>query len=114
MKTQIRKSVFETNSSSTHTLTLYCTTEWNEFKNNKIYLDACSNEFVTEDELRERFKKASKEYPGSYNLEDIESFDEWRRDECIYNIDEYEDSYEILEEEIQEVGKTAVSIYGYE
>lgn len=32
MKVQIRKSVFETNSSSVHTLTIFDKDEWEEFK----------------------------------------------------------------------------------
>ena len=35
-------------------------------------------------------------------------------DEGIYTFDRYSDLYEILTEEVEEAGVTAVSIYGYE
>ena len=40
MKTQIRRGLFETNSSSVHTLTICTLEDYNKFKNGKLFVDA--------------------------------------------------------------------------
>ena len=50
MKRQIRKSVFETNSSSTHSLTICTEEEYNKWKNGEILFNKWSEKFV---ELKE-------------------------------------------------------------
>lgn len=115
MKTQIRKSVFETNSSSTHTLTVVDTKDWNDFKEGRLLYDSYEGYFLTREDLKSKWEKCCQEYSYSdFEQESEEAMNEWRHDECIYTWDEYLEMYEVLEEEIEEVNKTAVSIYGYE
>ena len=106
MKVTVRQGTFETNSSSTHTLSIYNTERWNAFKNGELYIDYYNNAFVSEDELQERYNAAvtNKE---DYPIED------WMLDEGIYIYDSYTDMYEVLTSEIEDAGVTAVSIYGY-
>lgn len=107
MKLQIRTGTFETNSSSTHSLSVYRTERYNAFKNGELYIDAYNDAFISEDELQERYNAAVSE-KDSYPIED------WMQDECIYSYDTYTDMYEVLSSEIKDAGVTAVSIFGYE
>ena len=107
MKVTVRQGTFETNSSSTHTLAIYKTGTWKKFEDGELYFDAYQGVFYTEEEIQERY---------SLTVRDQESypFDDWMLDEGIYTFDRYSDLYEILTEEIEEAGVTAVSIFGYE
>ena len=107
MKVTVRQGTFETNSSSTHSLSVYNTERWNAFKNGELYIDTYNDSFVSEDELQERYSVEVSE-KEAYPIED------WMLDECIYDYDRYTDMYEVLTEEIEDAGVTAVSIYGYE
>lgn len=107
MKVTVRQGTFETNSSSTHSLSVYNTERFNAFKNGELYIDYYNDAFITEDELRERYNAAVSE-KGDYPIED------WMRDEAIFDYSTYSDMYEVLTEEIEDAGVTAVSIFGYE
>lgn len=56
MKT-IRNGVFETNSSSTHSLTMCTESDFKKWKNGELYLDKDSGEFVTLEERIKRIKE---------------------------------------------------------
>ena len=114
MKVQVRHGVFETNSSSTHTLTVYNISEWREFEDGKVMLDNYNGGFITEEAAKTRFEEDCKRSPQYYTSGDEESFDDWKHDECIYTYSDYESEYEVLKEEIESAGVVAVSIYGYE
>lgn len=107
MKVTVRQGTFETNSSSTHSLSVYSTERFNAFKNGELYIDAYNDAFVSEDELQERYN-ASVTDKEDYPIED------WMLDEGIYSYDRYTDMYEVLSSEIKDAGVTAVSIFGYE
>ena len=51
MKIQIRNSVFETNSSSTHTLCICKKEEYDAWKEGKLFFDSLEDKLVTEKEL---------------------------------------------------------------
>lgn len=107
MKVTVRQGTFETNSSATHSLSVYNTERFNAFKNGELYIDAYNDAFVSEDELQERYDATVTE-KENYPIED------WMLDECIYSYDTYTDMYEVLSSEIEDAGVTAVSIFGYE
>lgn len=46
MKVQIRRSVFETNSSSSHSVTLYSSVEWDKFVAGELKYNLCSGDLV--------------------------------------------------------------------
>lgn len=46
MKIKIRRGVFETNSSSTHSLVICTVDEYKEFKNGNLMIDMCSGKLV--------------------------------------------------------------------
>lgn len=60
---QIRKNVFETNSSSTHSLTICTKEEYDNWKNGKLLFDSYYKKFVSSLELTKAdFEKAENNY----------------------------------------------------
>jgi hypothetical protein len=124
MKTQIRKGVFETNSSSTHSLTLYTKEEWKNIKHGNGVIDDSwhkddTPEYKTKDEIKESkaFKEYLKEnYDGDCDTLDEniinEALDGFMYEECIYDYDSYTEQYEVIEKEVPDSNYVAVSIYG--
>ena len=63
MKRQIRRGVFETNSSSTHSLTMCSEEEFEQWKNGKVLFDEDGVTFVKASELSNKDKEyAAQEY----------------------------------------------------
>lgn len=54
MKRQIRRNVFETNSSSTHTLTICSKSDFEKWKRGELLLDEWSNKFIDVEEVSEK------------------------------------------------------------
>lgn len=69
MKKQIRRSVFETNSSSTHTLTIATKKQFEAWKKNELYLDKWNNRFIV---LNEETQKQHSE-----GYDDMETYEEY-------------------------------------
>lgn len=67
----IRKNTFETNSSSTHTLTIYTAKKWNEFKAGNKYLADWYGELFLIDDLIEEMKKKAIKDPELYKDVDL-------------------------------------------
>ena len=111
---QIRRNVFETNSSSTHTLTictqdeykafqngeLVCVSEaWGEFDPNKYF---GGKDFVSKEEVLERVKEVNKERKAEGQDEDLLYEDERfftyvprvEKGECQHYWEEYPQSHE--------------------
>lgn len=57
---QIRRGVFETNSSSTHSISIYSEKEYEEMNNNSddYYWDGAEDTMIHIDEVKEKIKKA--------------------------------------------------------
>ena len=98
---QMRKNVFETNSSSTHSLTMCSATEYDLWQSGKVYLNKNGGynsnsiykdkQFVTREEAIDILTDSK--YPPSENLNtlDNEDLEEYLRDEEIYTYDIYFD-----------------------
>lgn len=71
MKTQIRRSIFETNSSSVHSITMISGSEYDKWKNGELLYDKDTETLVTKEEI-EKIKEDDKKRYESYNW----SFDE--------------------------------------
>ena len=52
MKVQVRQSVFETNSSSTHAVSVCTLSEWEEYRNGRLWLNMSSLKFLPEDDAK--------------------------------------------------------------
>lgn len=71
MKIQIRRSIFETNSSSVHSITMVSGSEYDKWKNGELLYDRDTETLVTKEEI-EKIKEDDKKRYESYNW----SFDE--------------------------------------
>ncbi len=78
MKRQIRRSVFETNSSSTHTLTICSKSDFEKWKRGELLLDEWRNKFidvkkVSEKDIESYYNSIKKPYYKNYkDLDDDE------------------------------------------
>ena len=73
---QIRHNTFETNSSSTHSITMCLKSEYREWRKDKLYfVDYCSvgKQFVTWDELIDLIKKPLS--PINMDIDDVETLE---------------------------------------
>lgn len=57
MKRQVRRGVFETNSSSTHSLTMCSKSEYDEFEKGNMYIEKWGSKLYTKEEIIEKFKQ---------------------------------------------------------
>lgn len=92
MKRQIRREVFETNSSSTHSLTMCMKSEFDQWANGEVYLNECTGlrpKFVSKEEVIDILKDRIEDL---LSLSD-EEFDEAVRDWEFYTCDNYDNEY---------------------
>lgn len=118
MKTQIRFSTFETNSSSTHSLIILNEQEYEDYENGNILYDRNGYEVPAEkyNELYEKnlkrakklFELKSSETRWHYSPEEMAKY-ETKRD---LDLNEMEIIHE--EREINGITVHAISIYGYD
>lgn len=73
MKRQIRLGVFETNSSSCHTLCIVPKKEYERWKDGKLLYQRWGNKFVNTDSVN---KEEDEE-------DEFQTYDEWREDEYL-------------------------------
>lgn len=57
MKVQIRQGVFETNSSSTHSLSMCLETEWRDFESGKLWMSCHGDGFIDPETAKEENEK---------------------------------------------------------
>ncbi|MGN0967028.1 MAG: DUF3835 domain-containing protein [Candidatus Coprovivens sp.] len=94
MKT-IRQGCFETNSSSTHSITLCMENEFEKWKNGELYWNRWDEKLVPKEEVEKEFAKMREEFIAKHPSFDAND-EEWQEE---------------LEEYINEDGKT---YYSYE
>lgn len=100
---QIRRNVFETNSSSTHSLTICSRDEYQDWVDGKCYWSRWSESFVSKEEVEEEFKKSS-----------YDDFDEYLIDEGLYTFDRYDDiEMETYEESYKTKSGDEIIAFGY-
>lgn len=81
----IRNGVFETNSSSTHSITIMNKEDYDRWQNENLYYNFDKEVFNTHDEIIQK-------YLNEYDLtemDDEDSFDEWLRDWEISTSNKY-------------------------
>ena len=86
MKTQIRRSIFETNSSSVHSITMVSGSEYDKWKNGELLYDRDTETLVTKEEI-EKIKEDDKKRYESYN---------WSFDESEYDYDREDNNIRFL------------------
>lgn len=99
MKRQIRRGTFETNSSSTHSITMCSGEEYDKWKDGKILFDAWKEEFVDNVNLTDDQKEyARKEYESKKNdfSKDWEDLSDSAKEKCY---EKYIKEHNLIDEE---------------
>ena len=122
MKRQVRRGVFETNSSSVHSLTMCSKSEYDEFEKGNMYIERWGSRIYSKEELIEKFKEMrdwrTKElkYSGvDWNNE--EEFNRVLEETDFVTGDKYldivSDEYETFEESYTGKNGECVVAFGY-
>lgn len=89
----IRRGVFETNSSSTHSITLCSKEDYDAWKKGKMLLDNSDGKMVTREEAMKGIKDLD------VAITDKEEIEDYLRDNDIYTYEDYNnDEYEYFKE----------------
>lgn len=99
MKRQIRRGVYETNSSSSHSITMCNEEEFEKWKDGKILFDAWKEEFVDNVNLTDDQKEyARKEYESKKNdfSKDWEDLSDSAKEKCY---EKYIKEHNLIDEE---------------
>ena len=91
---KIRFNIFESNSSSTHTLIISTKEDYKKWKSGKLYLDAWHGELLTEEEVLKQLRNNFQRYGRDINVENLKTeapdlFHEECRENGIYDLDDY-------------------------
>lgn len=100
---QIRRNVFETNSSSTHSITICTEDEYEMWKRGKVYWSPYSEAFVSKEDVEEGFNE-SRYY----------DFNDYLYNKCLYTFDRYNAiEMETYEEHYQTKSGDKIIAFGY-
>ena len=121
MKKQIRRGVFETNSSSVHSLTMCSGEEYQKWENGKVLFWGERDKFATKEEIIEELKNmryswGNKElYYPDVNWDDEDEVSDVFSDERIKTCEEYFENewYETFEDRYTTPSGDEVVAFGY-
>jgi hypothetical protein len=115
MKRSIRVGVFETNSSSTHSITMCSKEEYDKWENGEMLINdgSSTKPFLTREEAIEKLKQDTT--PGRINFEDKEEVDEELRDWGYKTYEQYWDDcdMETFEDNYTTKSGEEVIAFGY-
>lgn len=101
----IRLGVFETNSSSTHTMVIMSEEEYDKWNKGEILKYRWEDKFITKEENDEIIKKLVEDYAKEYNIPvedvDVDDLKYDYDDDVAYTLEEYDDRMN-LESDIEE------------
>ncbi len=119
MKREVRRGVFETNSSSVHSLTMCSREEYKKWENGEVLYWEEENKFGTKEEIIEEMKKM-KWHDGTpryekVNWENEDTVDDIFSDEGIKTCEKYfeNDWYETYEKKYTTQNGEEVVAFGY-
>lgn len=93
---KVRRSVFETNSSSTHSITMCTKDQYEQWKNGELYWSRWSECFITKSEVEEKMNKEREAYFADYPRRTEEDFlEDFLQDEGYYSFDDYSDKIDM-------------------
>lgn len=120
MKRQIRYGVFETNSSSVHSLTLCSSEDYEKWKNGEVLFCKDNDEFGTREEFIEELKNAKWRFSGNLRYPDVNWENEYEvsdifLEERIVTCEEFFDDewYETFEDTYTTPKGEKVVAFGY-
>ena len=101
----IRLGVFETNSSSTHTMVIMSEEEYDKWRKGELLKYRWEDKFITKEENDEIIKRLVEDYAKEYNIPvedvDIDDLKYEYDDDIAYTFEEYDDRMD-LESDIEE------------
>lgn len=110
MKEVIRRGLFETNSSSVHSITMCDDDTYTKWKNGELLIKSWNETFITREEANEEMKK------DGINIEDEGEVYDYSRENGIFNYDdfwEYYEEYEQFDDEYETNSGEIVHAFGY-
>lgn len=114
MKIQVRQGLFETNSSSTHSLVMFKGSDWELFKEGKMVIE---NSLYSDKLIRREDVPEGKSIFDPKSSNDIFFYD-YIPYEAWINMNDYTDGYEVIMNKVEDsngIDYTVVaSIYAYE
>lgn len=133
MKRQIRQRVFETNSSSVHSLTICDSDTFKKWKNGELLYDKWHDEFIEpiselsdsqKEDAKELYIKEMNDFWKEWNELSIEEKDKWYRKYAIFHslipedvktYDEYfnNEYYDTYSEEYTTKSGDSIVVFGY-
>ena len=115
----VRNNVFETNSSSTHSITMCKESDFDKWKNGEMYWDRWNESLVSKEEAEKEMAKLKEEFISEhpdYDKDDIdweEQFEDYlNSDKEYYTYEEFND-YDYIEYETFEDSYDGVVAFGY-
>jgi len=107
----VRIGIFETNSSSTHSLTIVSKEDFEEFKTGKTFYNKYNDELMSKEEYEKAVEKIKTDNPDL----DEDELQEYLDDEGLCNYDEYcnMDNYETFEQSYTTKSGDEVVAFGY-
>lgn len=115
----IRRGTFETNSSSTHSITMCKESDFNKWKNGEMYWDRWNESLVSKEEVEKEMAKLKEEFISEhpdYDKDDIdweEQLEDYlNSDKEYYTYEEFND-YDYMEYETFEDSYDGVVAFGY-
>lgn len=82
MKRQIRNSVFETNSSSVHSLTMCTEDEYKKWENGEVWFNSYKRKFISPFDPKEKYADDLEQFDNDEERED--AIWEWLREDGVY------------------------------
>lgn len=116
---QIRRNTFETNSSSTHSLSICMVDEYHDWYDGNTYFKEYARKddkkFYTKEEVITYIMKNAYRKPSvDFTTFDNEEFDDFVRDYDFYTYDNYgEEYYEHFSEEFTTPSGDRIKVFGY-
>ena len=115
----IRRGTFETNSSSTHSITMCKESDFDKWKNGEMYWDRWNESLVSKEEVEKEMAKLQEEFISEhpdYDKDDIdweEQLEDYlNSDKEYYTYEEFND-YDYIEYETFEDSYDGVVAFGY-
>ena len=112
----VRRNVFETNSSSTHTITMCSENEYDKWRNGELLFDRWEDEFITKEEYSKIYEEQKQDYLSDNPCDTDEDFEDYfNEDKQYYTYDEYWDEieYETYEDTYTTKSGEKVIAFGY-
>ena len=115
---KIRQGVFETNSSSTHSLILCSKEEYEKLEQEELFIDVWDNSLITLEEAKNRYVADAEKYnldcPDIYKTSEEEAIDLLNEYDVARTLDNYCSNYfERFEKEYTTPNGESIVAFGY-